>query len=72
MDEVKDDLAKPATGVPTQAEQKRIEEQLQAMIDNLAQKKQDKPFAKRRAAAAAAAAASRPRRRCRPTSSCAC
>jgi hypothetical protein len=35
MDEVKDDLAKPATGKPTQAEQARIEEQLAAMIDNL-------------------------------------
>jgi hypothetical protein len=44
MNEVKDELAKPATGTPTQAEQTRIEEQLDAMIKNLAQKKPDKPF----------------------------
>jgi hypothetical protein len=36
MTEVKDDLAKPETGKPTQAEQARVVEQLQAMIDNLA------------------------------------
>jgi hypothetical protein len=35
MDGVKDDLAKPETGVPTQAEEVRVEEQLQAMIDSL-------------------------------------
>jgi hypothetical protein len=44
MNDVKDDLAKPSTGPVTQAEQTRIEEQLKAMIDNLAQKKPDKPF----------------------------
>ena len=44
MNEVKDDLAKPATGTVTQAEQTRIEEQLEAMIKNLAQKKPDEPF----------------------------
>ena len=38
MDEVKGELAKPETGKLTQAEQTRIEEQLQAMIDNLAKK----------------------------------
>lgn len=41
MNEVKADLAKPDTGASTQAEQKRIADQLQAMVDNLA-KKQDK------------------------------
>ncbi len=35
MNEVKADLAKPETGVPVQAEQLRIEEQLVAMIDSL-------------------------------------
>ena len=35
MNQVKDDLGKPATGVPTQAEQARIVEQLAAMIKNL-------------------------------------
>ncbi len=44
MNEVKDALAKPSTGTATQAEQTRIEEQLDAMIKNLAQKKPDKPF----------------------------
>ena len=38
MNAVKDDLAKPTTDVPTQAEETRIEEQLQAMIDNLRKK----------------------------------
>ncbi len=47
MNEVKDDLGKPETGVPTQAEEGRIEEQLQAMIDNLAQKQKDERFAER-------------------------
>jgi hypothetical protein len=42
MDEVKDDLAKPETGTPTQAEQTRIVEQLTAMIDNLAVKPPEK------------------------------
>jgi hypothetical protein len=44
MDGVKDDLAKPETGKPTQAEETRIEEQLQAMIDSLAIKPQQKEF----------------------------
>ncbi len=44
MNEVKDDLAKPATDQPTQLEEKRIEEQLQAMIENLAQRQKDKEF----------------------------
>ncbi len=47
MNEVKDDLAKPATGKPTQLEERRIEEQLQAMIDNLAQRKKDNQFENR-------------------------
>jgi hypothetical protein len=47
MNSVKDDLAKPETGVPTQAEETRIEEQLQAMIDSLAVKPQQKEFADR-------------------------
>ncbi len=42
MNQVKDDLAKPATGVPTQAEEARIVEQLDAMIRNLALKPQKK------------------------------
>ncbi len=44
MDEVKDDLAKPVTGKPTQAEQARIEEQLQAMIASLVQTKKQGKF----------------------------
>jgi hypothetical protein len=44
MNNVKDDLAKPDTGVPTQAEETRIEEQLQAIIDSLAIKPQQKEF----------------------------
>ena len=44
MNEVKDDLAKPDTGAIVQGEQKRIEEQLQAMIDQLAQRQQKKRF----------------------------
>jgi hypothetical protein len=47
MNEVKDDLGKPETGVPTQAEEHRIEEQLQAMIDNLAQSQKNPKFAER-------------------------
>jgi hypothetical protein len=43
MGEVKDELAKPETGKTTQAEQARIEEQLQAMIDNLAKKQAKNP-----------------------------
>lgn len=44
MNSVKDDLAKPETGTPTQAEESRIEEQLQAMIDSLAVKPKQKEF----------------------------
>ena len=44
MNNVKDDLAKPETGTPTQAEETRIEEQLQAMIDSLAIKPQQKEY----------------------------
>ena len=49
MNDVKEDLGKekPDTGQPTQLEEKRIEEQLQAMIDNLAQRQKDKQFADR-------------------------
>jgi hypothetical protein len=44
MNEVKDDLAKPTTGKPTQAEEKRIVEQLDAMIRNLAIKRKQSEF----------------------------
>src|SRR5205814_7030999 len=44
MNEVKDDLAKPTTAKPTQAEEKRIVEQLDAMIRNLAIKRMQKEF----------------------------
>ena len=47
MNEVKDDLAKPDTSTPTQAEETRIEEQIQAMIDSLAVKPKQKEFAER-------------------------
>lgn len=47
MDEVKDDLAKPRTDAVVQAQQKRIERQLEAMIENLKKKQQDKRFAQR-------------------------
>jgi hypothetical protein len=47
MNQVKDDLGKPATGVPTQAEQARIVEQLDSMIKNLAIKLDDKRFENR-------------------------
>jgi hypothetical protein len=47
MNEVKDDLGKPATGVPTQAEQARIVEQLDAMIKNLAIKPPERRFEER-------------------------
>ena len=42
MIEVKDDLAKPDTGVATQTEQARVTEQLTAMIDNLTMKPPEK------------------------------
>jgi hypothetical protein len=45
MGEVKDDLAKPQTSTPTQAEQKRISSQLDAMIRDLATKPIQSPFA---------------------------
>src|SRR4051812_45731401 len=44
MNEVKDDLAKPTTAKPTQAEEKRIVEQLDAMIRNLAIKPKKNDF----------------------------
>jgi hypothetical protein len=47
MNEVKDDLGKPATGVPTQAEEARIVEQLDSMIKNLEVKLMDKKFEQR-------------------------
>ena len=45
MGEVKDQLGQRQTGVPTQAEQKRISDQLQAMIDNLAEHPVQSKFA---------------------------
>ncbi len=45
MDSVKEDLARPETGVPTQSEQARIIEQLDAMIKNLAIKPKKSEFA---------------------------
>jgi hypothetical protein len=45
MNGVKQDLAKPQTDVVTQAQQTRIEEQLQAMIDALSVKPKEIPFA---------------------------
>jgi hypothetical protein len=47
MNEVKDDLGKPVTGVPTQAEEHRIESQIQAMIDSLVEKQKNDKFAER-------------------------
>lgn len=47
MNDVKDDLAKPDTGKVTQAEQTRIAEQLQSMIDNLVEKPRQSKFAGR-------------------------
>ncbi|HEV2296422.1 MAG TPA: DUF4175 family protein [Tepidisphaeraceae bacterium] len=47
MDLVKEDLAKPATGVPTRAEQTRVVEQLDAMIRNLAIKPMERQFESR-------------------------
>jgi len=44
---VKDDLAKPDTGAVTQAEQTRIAEQLQSMIDNLVEKPKQGKFAQK-------------------------
>jgi len=41
---VKEDLVKPVTGVPTQAEQTRVVEQLDAMIKNLAIKPLERKF----------------------------
>ena len=45
MNSVKQQLTKPQTDVVTQAEQTRIEEQLQAMIDALSVKPKEIPFA---------------------------
>ncbi|MCC6422548.1 MAG: hypothetical protein IT447_03650 [Phycisphaerales bacterium] len=47
MNQVKDQLAKSSTGKPTQAEQARIIEQLDAMIRNLAIEPQQSKFANR-------------------------
>ena len=47
MNDVKDGLAKPETGIVTQAEQNRVAEQLQAMIDNLVEKPKQSKFAGR-------------------------
>ena len=47
MNQVKADLGKPATGVPTQAEQARVVEQLDAMIKNLAVVLDPKKFEQR-------------------------
>jgi hypothetical protein len=47
MNEVKDDLAKPVTAAPTQAEETRIEDQLQAMIDGLKIKPKKSDFNER-------------------------
>ena len=44
MNEVKKDLAKPTTAEPTQAEEQRIVDQLDAMIRNLATKPKQSPF----------------------------
>jgi hypothetical protein len=45
MKSVQQELAKPQTDVVTQAEQTRIEEQIQAMIDSLSVKPKEIPFA---------------------------
>lgn len=45
MNSVKADLAKPQTDAVTQAEQTRIEDQIQAMIDSLSVKPKEIPFA---------------------------
>jgi hypothetical protein len=45
MNSVKELLAKPRTDVVTQAEQTRIEQQIQAMIDSLSVKPKEIPFA---------------------------
>jgi hypothetical protein len=47
MGKVKDNLAKPDTGKPTQVAELHTEAQLQAMIDSLVQKKKDAEFAQR-------------------------
>lgn len=49
MTQVKDQLAKPATGEPTQAQQARIIEQLDAMIRNLSIEPAQSKFANRNA-----------------------
>lgn len=49
MNEVKESLAKPDIGDITQAEQTRIEEQLQAMVENLKQAAREQRFAERNA-----------------------
>jgi hypothetical protein len=47
MGDVKDNLAKPETGKPTQIAEKHAEDQIQAMIDSLVQKFKDKRFDER-------------------------
>jgi hypothetical protein len=47
MKSIREMLAKPQTGVTTQAEQTRIEEQIQAMIDSLQVKPKEIPFAQK-------------------------
>jgi len=47
MNGVKDLLAKPDTGVDTQSEQTRIDEQLTAMIDSLRTNPKPQQFAQR-------------------------
>ena len=47
MEQVKDDLGKQVTGKPTQSEQERIVEQLDAMIRSLKSEKNESQFAQR-------------------------
>jgi hypothetical protein len=47
MGDVKDNLAKPDTGKPTQVAEKHAEDQIQAMIDSLVQKMKEKRFDER-------------------------
>ena len=47
MGRVKDNLAKPDTGKPTQVAEKHTEDQIQAMIDCLIQKVRKSPFDQR-------------------------
>ncbi|HWE93478.1 MAG TPA: DUF4175 family protein [Tepidisphaeraceae bacterium] len=47
MGDVKDNLAKPDTGKPTQVAEKHAEDQIQAMIDSLVQKMKESKFDQR-------------------------